>query len=138
MNILPISGSEIVVRKLPFMTAAVLLAAAMLASGCQQPPQTSYSRDIQPLLKSHCQDCHVPGKPGFESSGLDVSTHAALMKGGKYGPLVMPGNALASTLNALVEGRAHPSLRMPHGRGKLNDEDIKKLKDWVDQGAKNN
>jgi hypothetical protein len=37
----------------------------------------------------------------------------------------------------LVEGRANPAIRMPHGREALKDKDIETLKLWVDQGAKN-
>jgi hypothetical protein len=65
-------------------------------------------------------------------------SYQALMKGGKFGPLVKPGDALTSTLNILVEGRAHSSIRMPHGREKLPDKDIDTLKAWVNEGAKNN
>jgi hypothetical protein len=60
------------------------------------------------------------------------------MKGGKFGPFVIPGDPLTSTLNMLVEGRADPSIRMPHGRGTLTDREIETLRDWVQQGAKNN
>jgi hypothetical protein len=38
----------------------------------------------------------------------------------------------------LVEGRAHSSIQMPHGRAKLPDKDIAILKVWVNEGAKNN
>ena len=79
-----------------------------------------------------------PGKEGFVASGLDTTSYQALMKGGKFGPLVKPGDALTSTLNMLVEGRAHASIRMPHGREKLPDKDIETLKAWVNEGAKNN
>jgi hypothetical protein len=38
----------------------------------------------------------------------------------------------------LVEGRADPSIRMPHGGDKLNDREIEILRVWVQEGAKNN
>jgi hypothetical protein len=39
----------------------------------------------------------------------------------------------------LVEGRAHPALRMPHDKGeKPKQAEIDKVKLWIDQGAKNN
>ena len=88
--------------------------------------------------RKNCTECHAPGKPGFVASGLDTTSHAALMKGGKFGALVKPGDAFTSALNMLVEGRANPSIRMPHGKEKLADKDVEILKIWVNEGAKHN
>lgn len=116
---------------------SIAAAAAFAAAGCT-PSGVSYSKDVQPILAKNCSECHSSGKEGFVASGLDTTSYEALMRGGKFGPLVKPGDALSSTLNMLVEGRAHASLRMPHGREKLPDKDIETLKAWVNEGAKNN
>ncbi|MHB8668599.1 MAG: c-type cytochrome [Burkholderiales bacterium] len=118
-------------------TCSFAAVAALAVAGCA-PSGVSFSKDVQPILAKNCSECHSPGGPGFVASGLDTTSYQALMKGGKFGPLVKPGDALTSTLNMLVEGRAHSSLRMPHGREKLPDEDIEKLKAWVNEGAKDN
>ena len=114
-----------------------IIAAAALLAGCS-PRNVSFSADVRPILSGNCSECHAPGKPGFAASGLDTTSHQALMKGGKYGALVKPGDAFTSALNMLVEGRANPSIRMPHGREKLSDKDLEILKVWVNEGAKNN
>lgn len=114
---------------------AVASGVAMLG-GCSSRV-ASYSKDVQPILDKNCSACHAPGKPGFEASGLDTTSYASLMKGGKFGPLIKPGDALGSSLNMLVEGRAHRSIRMPHGKDKLADQDIEALKLWVNAGARN-
>lgn len=106
--------------------------------GACSPRNVSFSADVQPILKKYCLDCHVPGGPGFDASGFDMSSYDAFMKGGKYGAFVVPGDPFTSNLMILVEGRAHPSIRMPHGREKLGDGEIETLRDWVRQGAKNN
>ena len=116
---------------------SIAAAALLAAAGCS-PSGVSYSKDVQPILAKNCSECHAPGKEGFTASGLDVTSYQALMKGGKFGQLIKPGDALSSTLNMLVEGRAHASLRMPHGREKLPDKDIEILKVWVNEGAKDN
>jgi hypothetical protein len=67
-----------------------------------------------------------------------MSSYETFMKGGKYGAFVIPGDPFASNLMVLVEGRAHPSIRMPHGREKLSEGEIEVLKVWVQEGAKNN
>ena len=115
-----------------------LAAVALLAVGACAPSGVSYNKDVQPILARNCSECHAPGQKGFEASGLDTTSYQTLMKGGKFGQLVKPGDALSSALNMLVEGRAHSSIQMPHGRAKLPDKDIETLKVWVNEGAKNN
>jgi hypothetical protein len=52
---------------------------------------------------------------------------------------VLPGDPLTSVLVMLVEGRVDPSLKMPHGNATTpTAEQIKTLRLWVEQGAKNN
>ena len=116
---------------------SIAVAALLAAAGCS-PSGVSYSKDVQPILAKNCSGCHAPGKEGFVASGLDTTSYQTLMNGGKFGPMVKPGDALSSSLNMLVEGRAHASIRMPHGREKLPDKDIETLKTWVNEGAKNN
>jgi hypothetical protein len=115
-----------------------LAAVAVLAVTACSPSGVSYNKDVQPILAKNCSECHTPGQKGFDTSGLDTTNYQALIKGGKFGPLVKPGNALSSSLNMLVEGRVHPSIQMPHGRAKLPDKEIEILKVWVNEGAKNN
>lgn len=113
-------------------------AVAVAAGGGCSLRNVSYAKQVQPILTANCSECHAPGQAGLAASGLDTTSYDALMKGGKFGPLVKPGDAFTSALNMLVEGRAHPSIRMPHGRQKLTDEQIAVLKTWVNEGAKNN
>jgi len=115
-----------------------LAAAAVIAMAACAPSGVSYNKDVQPILAKNCAECHAPGQKGFVSSGLDMTSYQNLMKGGKFGPLIKPGDALSSALNMLVEGRTHPSIQMPHGRAKLPDKEIEILKVWVNEGAKNN
>jgi hypothetical protein len=116
---------------------APIVACAFIVYGCG-PRNVSYSSDVRPILNKYCVECHAPGKEGFEKSDFDVSTYDTLMKGGKFGAIVKPGDAFTSALNMLVEGRADPSIRMPHNREKLSEPEIGTLKVWVNEGAKNN
>ena len=115
-----------------------LAAVAVLALSACAPSGVSYNKDVQPILAKNCSECHAAGQRGLAASGLDTTSYENLMKGGKFGPLVKPGDALSSSLNMLVEGRVHSSIQMPHGRAKLPDKDIEILKVWVNEGAKNN
>jgi hypothetical protein len=123
-------------NRLPILLA---VAGAVALGGCSRAePQLSFARDVQPVLTSRCGACHVPGQAGFEASGLSIESYDSLMKGTKFGAVVIPGDPLSSTLTMLVEGRADPSIRMPHGGEALPAAEQKTLHDWVAQGAKNN
>lgn len=99
----------------------------------------SFKKDVRPLLDDYCLSCHVPGGKGYEKSGFDLRSYAAVMKGTKFGPVVKAGNSQDSTLIVLVEGRADPSINMPYGiKGGLPREKILILRKWIDQGAKDN
>ena len=114
-----------------------IIAAGVALAACS-PSDVSFSRDVQPILKARCLECHAPGGAGYAASGFDMSTYETLMKGGKFGKLVKPGDPFTSALNMLVEGRADPSIRMPHDREQLPKKEIEILKAWVKEGAKNN
>lgn len=117
--------------------SAMLILGAFLLSACA-PKNVSFSAEVRPILEKRCLECHVPGGAGYNASGFDMSSYATFMKGGKFGAYVIPGDPLTSALNMLVEGRADPSIRMPHGREKLGDREIQTLRIWVLEGAKDN
>lgn len=116
----------------------VLLSPMLAVLGCGERPVT-YSADVKPFVDKYCVRCHGEGGQGSESSGLRMDSYDALMQGTKFGPVVKPGDSFTSALVMLVEGRADPSLRMPHDQGeKPAQAEIDKVKAWIDQGAKNN
>ena len=121
--------------------AMLALAAGALLAGtaCERTPTVSYRTDVAPILDKHCKSCHVPGEAGYVVSGFELGSYDALMKGTQFGPVVLPGDPLTSVLVMLIEGRADPSLRMPHGDAStLTADEILAIRRWVEQGAKNN
>ncbi|GAB0058817.1 hypothetical protein SIID45300_03174 [Candidatus Magnetaquicoccaceae bacterium FCR-1] len=98
--------------------------------------RVSFAEDVFPILQNRCLECHKAGAPGLAFSGLNLETYEGLMQGTRFGPVVVPGNAMVSNLNVLVEGRA--GIRMPHNRKRLTACEIEILRNWVNQGAKNN
>jgi hypothetical protein len=119
---------------------AGLLCAALALGACQPSGrEVSYARDVTPILDRHCKACHMPGQAGYVVSGFELRDYQTLMKGTQYGPVVLPGDPLASVLVMLIEGRADPSLKMPHGDATpLDAAEIETIRRWVEQGAKNN
>ena len=117
--------------------ATVGVALAFLAS-CGSNT-ISFSGDVQPILQANCLSCHQPGGSGFEASGFSMASYDALMKGTQFGPMVIPGDSAASNIIVLMEGRADPSISMPHGSNKhISQADIETIRVWIDQGARNN
>lgn len=119
--------------------AALTLAVGAAAGNVRAADEVvSYALDVRPILDSRCVACHHVGGEGQVKSGLDLSSYEGLMKGTKHGPIVVPGDPLTSNLNVLIEGRASPELRMPHGQRPLLRCQTLIIRDWVKQGAKNN
>ena len=105
---------------------------------CAATAQTSFQEDVFPIFKGRCIDCHQPGGQGYEQSGLDLSTYEGVMKGTKFGPVVIPGDPDTSNLMWLLDWKASPELRMPHGMKKLSTCDRNEIRHWIREGAKDN
>ena len=78
------------------------------------------------VILERCVKCH---SGSAAMSGFDLTTPASLLKGGKNGVAVAPGNAAASRLYQWVaEGK------MPMD-GKLAAADVAAIRDWINGGA---
>jgi len=122
-------------------TGAMLIGGALVLglAGCMGEGPVSYSRDVEPILAANCKSCHEQGGAGLEASGFSMATYDGLMKGTKFGPMIIPGDAEGSNLIVLMEGRADPSIAMPHGNAdRVSDADIDTIRRWIDQGANKN
>lgn len=98
----------------------------------------SFKEDVMPIFVGRCVGCHHPGGEGTEKSGLDLTSYASVMKGTKFGPMVIPGDPESSNLMLLLDWRASPELRMPHGMKQLNSCDRNDIRAWIREGAKDN
>lgn len=108
----------------------VLVAAAVQASPPASDSATpSYFREhVQPVLVKRCYTCHTEAQSG----GLRLDSREALLKGGDTGTAVVPGDPDRSLLIQAV--RQSGPLKMPKG-GKLTDQEIADLVEWVKSGA---
>lgn len=121
-------------RKFPY---CLCLIGSLALTACGQK-DVSFKTDVMPVLQQYCLECHTEKGEGAQKSGLVMESYDGLMKGTRFGAIVKPGDSLTSALNMLVEGRAAPTIRMPHHKNALPKEKTELLKQWVDQGAKNN
>ena len=126
------SGKWLLLAVLPIAMAGALTA-------CAREEAVSFSQDVKPIIDKNCLACHKEGGEGFEASGFSMLTYDDLMKGTKFGPMIISGDSAGSNMIVLMEGRADPSISMPHGSmDPVRKADIDTLRLWVDQGAKNN
>lgn len=89
-----------------------------------------FSRDVAPIFVANCMGCHNPTAKR-RNGEFDLSTFNALMKGGKSGQVIVPGKPEESQLIELIS-----SQEMPRGnRGKLSEEAVAKVAEWVKAGA---
>jgi hypothetical protein len=119
-------------------SSILTLAAVALVAGCESEPakpKINYTANVSPILDYYCKDCHVPGQEGAKQSGFLMDSYESVMKGTKLGPVIVAGSAESSTLYRLVAGKADPSIKMPHGKKSLTEEEIDTIKLWIDQGA---
>lgn len=113
-------------------------AMTFLAAGCAQD-KVSFASQVKPILDTNCLACHSPGGQGYEASGYSMASYDDVMKGTRNGPMVIPGDPLGSNILVLMEGRADPSISMPHGdNAKIPAADIAIIRSWIEQGAENN
>jgi mono/diheme cytochrome c family protein len=91
----------------------------------------SYVNEIKQFLVKYCIECHNPRKA---KARYDVETYAALLQGGKKGPMVVPGQPERSRLIVTMEGKGKPM--PPRKSPQPGAEEIAKVRAWIKAGAK--
>ncbi len=89
-----------------------------------------FEKRVRPVLVEHCSKCHSDKEV---KGGLRLDSRAALMKGGDTGPAIIPGDAKGSLLIEAV--RYEPEGYQMPPTGKLPEDAIAALTEWVQQGA---
>lgn len=107
----------------------LLVLAPVLARAQGLDPLEFFETRVRPVLASNCYACHTDSQLG----GLRLDSRANILKGGKSGPAVVPGQPEASLLIRAVN-QTDPKLKMPMG-GRLKDSEIADLTAWVKMGA---
>src|SRR4051812_42005248 len=116
--------------------AAAPLALQIAAEARQAPSGTTDARSpeyfetrVRPVLAANCYDCHTEER----MAGLRVDSREALLKGGKSGPAIVPGDPDKSLLIEAVR-QTRATLKMPKG-GRLTAAEIDALAEWIKAGA---
>ncbi len=130
--------------KLLFSVVFVALCTQVASCGRSE---VSFAANVQPILNERCLECHNGSGEGSAASDYSVVDYAGVMKGTTFGPVVVPGSSISSSLYLVVAGKTAPEIRMPphhseahaEGRGdSLSADELETLAAWIDQGAKDN
>ena len=96
--------------------------------------KVSFKDTVQPILQDHCKRCHDVGS---ERSVLMMMTHEGVMKGGKNGAVVVPGDPDASQIGGSIEKKKIPNMP-PKIFPALPPDRIDAIRAWIAEGAENN
>ena len=85
---------------------------------------------VAPIFQTNCGGCHNANNP---RSGLDLTSYASAIAGGRGGSEITPGDPDNSRITAYLKGNGRPL--MPP-RGTLSDADLATIASWIKAGAK--
>ena len=93
----------------------------------------TYSDIIQPLLQTKCYTCHGKNK---QKGKLRMDDTARLMKGGKDGVVIIPGNDAKSEMAKRISlPREDDDHMPPKEKPQLTEQDIALIHWWIATGA---
>src|SRR2546425_8375764 len=93
------------------------------------PGKVDFRRDVQPIFKQFCIECHGPAQ---QMHGFRLDRRRDAMRGGTIA-VITPGNSAGSRLYLKLIGTQFGP-QMP-ATGPLAQEQIEVIKAWIDQGA---
>lgn len=90
-----------------------------------------FEKRVRPILANNCFACHGP-YAGEGQAGLRLDSLEGMLRGGRSGPAIVPGQ---SSQSLLIHAINHDtSLQMPP-KAKLPINEVVALTGWVDDGA---
>jgi Planctomycete cytochrome C len=96
-------------------------------------PTSFYTKHIHPIFDANCVSCHGESKI---SGGLRLDSYDQLMRGGKDGRAIVPGNPGESLLlNRVTLPASHKQFMPAEGKPPLRAEEIAWIRGWIQQGA---
>src|SRR3979411_765910 len=113
-----------------FLLGLLCLSFTLLAEppAATQEQKDFFENRVRPVLAQNCFACHTNSQMG----GLRLDSREGLLKGGKSGPAVVPGDPGKSVMISAV--RQTGEIKMPRN-GHLTEAQIADLTNWVKDGA---
>ena len=110
-----------------FTAEELAILQAWIDAGAMETASTAaagpvWDGEIAGLFGDKCATCHGVTAMG----GLNLTTYADVLKGGEAGAVIAPGDS-ANSLLVIKQSEQHPGL--------FSEEELTKIKDWIDAGA---
>lgn len=103
----------------------VVVASAAMA---QSAAKIDFEKEVVPLVRENCLDCHGPSK---QKAGMRLDRRSSVIKA--FERRVVPGNSANSMVYQRVAGAEYGPQMPPTGA--LPAEKVAMIKAWIDQGA---
>ena len=117
-------------------TAAVISVGSVSRVSAGEAANTPafYTEKVRPILMTNCGKCHFNMN---HKGGLAMDTKASMMKGGRAGVVVVPGDPANSLMMKLIRHEGPPAdpKPMPPKAPKLTDAEIGVIEQWIKAGA---
>ncbi len=132
-------------RSLPISSLVVLVLSSLTFSACDSSDPESgldditeinYQLHVQPIFDAKCNTCHE-GSRAASSNGLELTSWRRVFEGADEGESVVPYSSENSVLIEIVtkwDLGSHPG---ELNQESLSAEEIRFLRRWIDEGAKN-
>ena len=104
-----------------------LLALAQLAAAT--PEAEFFESKVRPVL-ARCYGCHAENA----TAGLRLDSRAGLLKGGRSGPAIQPGDPEGSILLHAIQG-IKGRMGMPPAGNRIEPHAVEALEQWIAMGA---
>ena len=96
-------------------------------------PTSFYATRVQPIFADKCASCHSAGK---HKGNLRLDSYENVMRGGKDGRVIQPGDTQKSDLFRRITLSPDNKSFMPaEGKPALNKDEIKVIEVWIKGGA---
>lgn len=96
----------------------------------QADKRIEFVRDVQPILRKHCYECHSGER---EEGGLNLAIRDRALAGGTNGTVLIKNDSSGSRLIQLVTTKNEDEFMPPSGK-RLSSEEIGVLRAWIDHG----
>ncbi len=122
-------------RIFPVAALFIIHGSAFAAATADLPKEQLdfFEKKVRPILVENCYKCHSTEK-GKAKGDLTLDTRDAVLKGGKNGAAVVPGDPAKSLLVTAINYE-DADLQMPPKGEKLTAAQIADLTEWVKMGA---
>ena len=90
-----------------------------------------FEKRVRPILANRCYACHGPNA-GEGQAGLRLDSLPAMLKGGRSGPVIVPGEP---TRSLLIHAVNHDTFVQMPPKTKLPLDEVQALTRWVEAGA---